>query len=72
MELEKDEFAFPEAKTFKIDFKYIISVFAADFTSWGKGAGRMVTSFPSCGFHKTLVDLSFQIPRLSSLPSVPS
>lgn len=26
MELEKDEFAFPEAQTFKIDFKYIISV----------------------------------------------
>lgn len=62
MELEKYEFAFPEAKTFEIDFKYTISVFAADFTSWGKGAGRVETLFPSCGFHKILVDLSFHIP----------
>ena len=62
MEVEKYEFAFPEAKTLKIDFKYTISVFAADFTSWGKGAGRVGTSFPSWAVHKILVDLSIDLP----------
>ena len=61
MGLEKYEFAFPEAKTLKTDFKHTLSVFAADFTSWGKGAGRVWTSFPSWAFHEILVDLSFDL-----------